>query len=96
MKKVIVDTNVLLTGFFVQGSYSSYLIESIDEGSIEGFVSENSLDEASRRLEIAYGHTGFDLRKEFHHRITNGKYNILPPVTQESTLEFKKTRELVG
>ena len=62
--RVIIDTNILLDGLFINASNSRQILMLIQNGVIEGYIIKNNLYEARKKITELF-EQGVDLRHQF-------------------------------
>ncbi len=87
-KRLLLDTNVLLTGLFAPQSKSFQIIMSVIRREITGYVIQNAIDEAERAIIRAAKQTGVNLLTPFRDAVKESGLIILPLITRDEGREF--------
>jgi len=90
MKRLILDTNVLLNGVFDPLSFSGQVLAYIAKGDLEGNVLEIILSEARKIISRAELNTGLSLQATFAHVMRSLQLNIVTPVSFSEIEKFRK------
>lgn len=92
MKKILLDTNVLLNSVVLPFSYSYKVIKSILDGYAVGYISENSILEAHKRIEEAYQATGINIKDDFDVILQGYNLNVLTSPSKEESKHYDRVR----
>lgn len=92
--RILIDTNVLLNGMFVPFSYSRAVLNHVKSGRLIGYISENTIGEAYKRLYEVNRKICIDMLPQFEKLIKHFSPFILPRVSCEKVNSYKHIKGL--
>lgn len=87
-KRLLLDTNVLLTGFFAPQSKSFQVVMSVLRRENFGYVIQNAIDEAEGAIDRAARQTGVNLLRPFQDALRESGLVVLPRISREEGRDF--------
>lgn len=91
-RRILLDTNVLLTGMFAPSADSNELLRDICDGRYTAYVLENSITEAEGAIRRAKESMGIDLQRAFDGGLRQLNIPILPRVTRSEWKGYNRIK----